>query len=164
MMFRKCRALLIAVLIISPALLQAQEKGALDAFWAEASRTVGEGDFEGYGATYHEDAVMVNALNGKSYSILQALDGWKKGFDDTSSGKMKAGVDFRFSQRLSDEATAHDTGIFRYWYQYKEDAEPTVALVHFEALLVNKEGWKMVMEYQKSRATDEEWEALGGKK
>jgi len=107
---------------------------------------------------------MVNALNGKSYSILQALDGWKKGFDDTSSGKMKAGVDFRFSQRFSDETTAHDTGIFRYWYQYEADEEATVALVHFEALLVNKDGWKMVMEYQKSRATEAEWAELESEK
>jgi len=127
-----------------------------------SSRTVGEGDFDGYAATYHADAIMVNALNDKSYPISGALAGWKQGFDDTSSGKMKAGVDFRFSKRLSDETTAHDTGIFRYWYQYIADEEPTVALVHFEGLLVKKEeGWLMMMEYQKSRATQEEWDALG---
>ena len=39
------------------------------------------------------------------------------------------------------------------------DADPVVAMVHFEGLLVRKDGWLMVMEYQKSSATFEEWEA-----
>ena len=30
----------------------------LDAYWREAARTVREGDFEGYKATYHPDAVL----------------------------------------------------------------------------------------------------------
>ncbi len=151
-------SLLLVVLI--PLLGFAQES-ELDAYWAEGSRTVGEGDFDGYAATYHPDAVLVNALNGKSYPIATALSGWKQGFDDVVSGKMKAGVTFRFSQRLNDETTAHDTGIFRYWFAMGED-EPSVSLVHFEGLLVKVDGeWKMVMEYQKSRASEVEWEALG---
>ncbi|MGD2123925.1 MAG: hypothetical protein PVJ76_19395, partial [Gemmatimonadota bacterium] len=43
----------------APALAQ-DRTGELDAFWAEVSRTVAEGDFEGYAATYHEDAVLVS--------------------------------------------------------------------------------------------------------
>jgi hypothetical protein len=84
----------------------------LDAFWAELSRTVAEGDFEGYAATYHEDAVLVSGLSGTSYPISQALDGWKQGFVDTKAGKMRASVEFRFTQRLSDATTAHETGMF----------------------------------------------------
>ena len=130
----------------------------IDAFWSELSRTVSEGDFEGYSATYHPDAILVSAFSDNSYPISQALSGWKQGFDDTRDGKIKAGVDFRFTQRLRDETTAHDTGIFRYWTQTGTD-EPVVAMVHFEGLLINKDGWLMMMEYQKSPATPEEWEA-----
>ncbi len=132
----------------------------LDAFWAEVSRTVGEGDFEGYSATYHPDAVLVSGPSGTSYPIAQALDGWKQGFDDTKAGRMKAVVEFRFTQRLSDENTAHETGIFHY-FTVDSEGRRAGSLVHFEALLVKKEGWKMVMEYQKSPATEEEWEAAG---
>ena len=32
----------------------------LDAFWNEVSGTVAEGDFEGYAATYHPDAILVS--------------------------------------------------------------------------------------------------------
>ena len=32
----------------------------LDAFWAEVSRSVREGDFEGYQATCHEEGVLVS--------------------------------------------------------------------------------------------------------
>ncbi len=130
----------------------------LDAFWAEVSRTVGEGDFEGYAATYHEDAILVSALSETSYPISQARDGWKQGFVDTKAGKMEAGVEFRFTQRLADETTAHETGIFHYW-AHVEGGDRSEMYIHFEALLVKKQGWKMMMEYQKSPATLEEWNA-----
>jgi hypothetical protein len=130
----------------------------LDSFWAEVSRTVGEGDFEGYSATYHPDAVLVNALSESSYPIADALAGWKQGFVDTAAGRVSAAVVFRFTQRLSDEKTAHETGIFRYSAQ-TGDAEPSVSFIHFEALLVNKDGWQMVMEFQKAVATQAEWDA-----
>lgn len=131
----------------------------LDAFWVEVSRTVAEGDFDGYAATYHDDAVLVNGITETSYAIAQALDGWKQGFVDTKTGKAKAGVEFRFTQRLADETTAHETGIFHYWAKV-DGGESTDSYIHFEALLVNKQGWKMMMEYQKSQATPEEWKAV----
>lgn len=134
--------------------------GELDAYWEELSRTVAEGDYEGYAALYHADAVLVNGISGESYPITDALEGWKSGFDDTKAGKMEAGVEFRISQRLMDETTAHETGIFRY-YAHPEGGEMQVALVHFESLLTKKDGrWLMMMEYQKSIATEAEWEAL----
>ena len=131
----------------------------LDAYWAEASRTVREGDFEGYAAIYHEDAVLVNGMNADSYPISQALAGWKEGFDLTTSGKQTSYVEFRFSQRLSDANTAHETGIFHYTAKDSTGVDSGY-YIHFEGLLFNKNGWKMMMEYQKSPATLEEWEAL----
>ena len=138
--------------------LDAQTK-ELNAYWDELSRTVAEGDFEGYAALYHEDAALVSNLSQSSIAISKALSGWKQGFVDTRDGKMTAEVTFRFSQRYSDGQSAHETGIFRYAYTPR-GGEQAVSLIHFEALMVKKEGWKMIMEYQKSRATPEEWEAL----
>ncbi len=131
----------------------------LDAFWAEVSRTVGVGDYHGYAATYHPDAVLVNQSAGVSYPIANALAGWKQGFDDTAAGKMKAQVEFRFTQRLNDESTAHETGMFYYTAQ-TGDGEPQGSPLHFQALLVKQGGeWKMVMEYQMTAATMDEWNA-----
>ena len=131
----------------------------VDAFWAEGSRTVREGDFEGYAATYHEDAVLVNAMAGNSYPISDALAGWKEGFDLTAAGTQTSDVEFRFSQRLSDATTAHDTGIFHYTAKDSAGVDSGY-YIHFEGLLTLNNGWKMMMEYQKSVATLEEWEAL----
>lgn len=133
----------------------------IDAFWEEAARTVIEGDFEGYAALYHEDAVLVNAISGNSYPIADALAGWRQGFEDTAAGRMEANVEFRFTQRLHGESTAHETGIFAYsGYPVGEEAEPTY--VHFESLMVKgDDGWLWVMEYQKSLATEDEWIAAG---
>jgi len=131
----------------------------LDAFWLEASRTVREGDFEGYAATYHKDAILVNGMSGDSYPISQALSGWKAGFDLTLAGKQTSDVEFRFSQRLSDATTAHDTGIFHYNAKDSAGVE-SGSYIHFEGLLMIDNGWKLMMEYQKSVATLEEWEAL----
>jgi ketosteroid isomerase-like protein len=151
---------LLVVLVGSRTATGAHEIGQddLDAFWAEVSRTVAEGDFEGYAATYHPDAVLVSGLSETSYPIAQALDGWKQGFVDTEAGKMSASVEFRFTKRLSDPTTAHETGMFHY-ATVDSDGQRTEQYIHFEALLVKKQGWKMVMEYQKSLATVEEWEA-----
>lgn len=133
----------------------------LDAYWRSLARTVAEGDYEGYKAGYHPDAVLVSVDSGNSYPISQAFDGWKQGFDDTRAGKMKAGVDFRFTQRLNDATTAHETGMFRYWAQ-PAGQEPQVMLLHFQALLVKRAGrWLTVMEYQMTPATQAEWDAAG---
>ncbi len=135
--------------------LTAQE--GVDEAWNEISRTVADGDFEGYAATYHPDAVLVNGISGTSYPISNALAGWKQGFDDTKAGKMKASVVFKFTERLHSETTAHDTGIFRYVAQ-EDGKEPQVVLIHFQGLLTKVRGeWKLMMEYQIAMATEEEW-------
>lgn len=131
----------------------------IDAFWAEAARTVVDGDFEGYAALYHPDAVLVNGLNGTSVPIADALAGWKQYFVDTAEGRATAGLEFRFTQRIHGETTAHETGMFKYSLApVGEEASPSI--VHFESLLVkDADGWKWVMEFQKSIATQEEWDA-----
>jgi ketosteroid isomerase-like protein len=130
----------------------------LDAFWAGVAGAVATGDFEGYSAAYHPDAILVNEAGGTSYPIAAALKGWEQGFDDTAAGRMKASVEFRFTKRLNDETTAYETGIFHY-SAAPEEGDPVEQFLHFEALLVNKNGWKMMMEYQKAPATMEEWVA-----
>ena len=78
---------------------------------------------------------------------------------DTKSGKIKASVSFRFSQRLGDETTAHETGMFLY-STVSADGKTVRDYIHFEALLIKKKDWKIMMEYQKSKATEEEWNKL----
>lgn len=133
---------------------------SLESYWTEVSRTVNEGDFEGYAATCHPDGVLVSGKKGTSYLLAKALQKWKTEFDQTKDGTMKASVDFRFSQRWGDTDTAHEIGMFRY-AQKVGDAKETVAYIHLEALLVKKEGrWKILMENQKSEGTIEEWKSL----
>jgi hypothetical protein len=132
----------------------------LDAFWAEVSHSVEKGNFAAYSATCDPEAVLVSGTKKVSYPLSKALVRWKKEFDDTKSGKRESSVAFRFSQRLGDESTAHETGIFLYSFK-QGDGEVQNEYVHLEALLVKKEGkWKTVMEYQKAPATEEEWKAL----
>ena len=157
-MNRSLYILLLLFFLMVPASLKAQIQD-LDAYWSEVSRTVNAGDFEGYAALYHADAVLVSSGSATSYPIQNALEGWKQGFVDTQAGKMSAEVSFRFSSRLASENTSHDTGIFHY-QSTNADGETSEAFVHFEGLLVKKGGWLMLMEYQKGPATKEEWEAL----
>ncbi len=149
-----------SLILLFPSLGEAQTLAELDAYWAEVTRTVEEGDFEGYSRLYHPDAVLVSSGSGASHPISQALVGWEKDFDATRQGKARSSVTFRFTQRLHDETTAHESGMFRYTAKL-EDGSETVGTVHFEGLLVRKDGvWLMVMEYQKQPATDEEWEMV----
>jgi hypothetical protein len=152
-------ALLLTVGFASGTPLVAQVTGELDRYWAEVSRTVEEGDFAGYKALYHADAVMVSDYSDDSYPIASAFDGWEQGFTDTREGRAEASVRFRFTRRLNDASTAHETGIFN--YRFESDGQVSDQYVHFEALLVRKDGWLMMMEFQKAPATPEEWEAAG---
>lgn len=132
----------------------------LDAFWAEVSRTVREGDFIAYSATCHPEAVLVTGTKKASYPLAQALARWKKEFDDTKSGERESSASFRFSQRLGDATTAHETGILLYSFRQGNKVMKH-EYVHLEALLLKQEdGWKIIMEYQKAPATEAEWKAL----
>ena len=135
----------------------------LDAYWAKVSRSVREGDFEGYKSTCHTDGVLVSGANKSSVPLSMALVRWKQGFLDTREGKIKADVEFRFSHRFGDESTAHETGIFLY-STVDSGGQSKQEYIHFQALLVKRKGeWKIMMEYQKSKATRAEWEALAAK-
>jgi len=151
-----------------PAKEQAAVTASLNAFWAEVSRSVAEGDFQGYAATCHPQGVLVSGVKKNSQPLADALVRWKPGFTATKAGKMKASVAFRFSSRLNGGATAHETGIFRYASSkpndtagVKPDADSSVEYIHFEALLVQKNAkWLVLMEYQKAKATAAEWQKL----
>lgn len=132
----------------------------VDQFWMEVSRTVTEGDFENYATTYHSDAVLVDGISGISYPIADALSGWKQGFEDTRTGKIKANVEFKFTERFHSETTAHDTGIFKYSSQVAGE-ESHATYINFQGLLTKVSGeWKMLMEYQVSITTKDEWDEI----
>jgi hypothetical protein len=119
----------------------------LDRFWQAVSQSVKDGNFDAYQSACHPEGVLVSEKGKTSQPMTKALERWKPGFDDTKAGRAKASVEFRFSQRLGDATTAHETGIFVYSFvdaqgQSKKD------YVRFEALLVKRDGWKIMMEYQ----------------
>jgi hypothetical protein len=132
----------------------------LDRYWAEVSRAVKEGDFEAYRATCHAEGVLVSGGKRTSQPLADALARWKQEFLDTRAGKMDASVEFRFARRLGDATTAHESGIFLYRSK-PAGGEAKQEHVHFEALLVKRrDGWKILMEYQKGPASEAEWKAL----
>lgn len=140
--------------------LDAQRFAELDKYWAEVSRSVREGDFEGYKATCHSEGVLVAGTRKNSQPLSVALARWEADFIATKSGKIKANVEFRFSQRIGDESTAHETGIFRY-STVDSEGKSVAEFIHFEGLLVKRQGnWKILMEYQKSKAELKDWQGL----
>ncbi len=159
--------LIFATLSVSILSLSAAAEGAesprlaeLDRYWNQVSKAVKEGDFAAYTSTCHPEAVLVTGTKKTSYPLTQALARWKKEFDDTQSGARQSEVVFRFVQRLGDATTAHETAIFRYSFR-EGGGEWKHEFVNLEALLVKKDdGWKILMEYQKSPATEAEWNAL----
>jgi hypothetical protein len=142
----------------APADMSARLK-ELNSYWAEVSRCVREGDFVGYKATCHPDGVIVSGTSQKAYPLSEALVRWEQDFTNTKSGKVKGNVVFRFSQRLGDATTAHETGMFCYT-TFKPDGTSSNDYIHLEALLLKRGTWQIMMEYQKSRGTEEEWKKL----
>ena len=132
----------------------------LDEYWKRVSTAVRTGNLEAYRATCHQDGVLISGKAKKSELLSQALIRWGKEFADTRAGKMQADVKFRFSERITGKDTAHEKGIFLYSSK-KKGEEWKKDYVHFEALLVKKGGdWKILMEFQKSSATQKEWESM----
>ena len=132
----------------------------LDAYWIETSRCVGEGDWDAYLKTVHPDGILVAGKRGYSVPLTKVFVKWKKEFNDTKAGKIKASVEFRLSKRFGDETTAHESGMFLY-KQTNAEGKKIAEYIHFEALLIKKEGqWLIMMEYQKSGGTKEEWDKL----
>jgi hypothetical protein len=134
----------------------------LDAYWAKVSKAVNQGDFESYKATCHDQGILVSTAGTKKTSqpLSQALARWKKEFDATKAGTMKASATFRFSQRVGDDTTAHETGILLYT-QLNAEGKRIHDYVHVQALLIKQAGqWKIIMEYQKAKATKQDWERL----
>lgn len=140
-----------------------QRIAELDRYWKKLSKTVREGDFKGYSSLYHKDAVIIFTTGDNKISVAasEALDGWKAGFDKTKAGEQKDNVEFRFSQRIGNANTAHETGIFHFTSVDNSGKTLTDILVHFEMLFVKKDGvWLCTMEYQRSNASEAEWEAM----
>jgi len=132
----------------------------LDAYWAIVSRAVGEGDFETYQATCHPEGVLVSGNKQMSQPLAVALARWKQEFVDTKAGTRKSSVEFRFSKRMGDATTAHESGIFLYTFQLP-DAPLQKEFIHFDCLLLkHPDGWKILMENQIGPATEAEWDAL----
>ncbi|NNF01800.1 MAG: hypothetical protein HKN22_03880 [Bacteroidia bacterium] len=135
----------------------------LDQYWELLTTAVLNGDFETYSNGYHKDAVVIFAMgkNKTSMPISKALTSWKRLFIDTKNGKIQSEVQFRFSQRIGDESTAHETGIFIYKNLDNNGKILEEYIIHFEMLLVKRNNkWLGLMEYQKSEATKAEWDAL----
>ena len=145
--------------LLLPAVFADERIKELNAYWAEVSRSVKAGDFEGYKATCHPDGVLISGKKKTSYLLAKALEIWKPGIDATKAGKVKASVDFRFSKRWGDARTAHEIGMFRYQHVDEKGVAKT-EYIHLEALLVKKDRWLILMENQKSSGTKEEWESL----
>jgi ketosteroid isomerase-like protein len=132
----------------------------LDAYWAEVSRAVREGDFKAYVATCHPEGVLVSGTKQMSQPLAMALARWEKDFIATREGKVRGNVEFRFSRRLGDATTAHESGIFRYT-SLEPGADPKYEWMRFEGLLVKRgDSWKILMENQIGPATQAEWDAL----
>jgi len=96
----------------SPAQSDSTRIAELNLYWDQLNSTVMEGDFESYKQLFHDDAVIIFASGShkSSVPITTALAGWKQGFNNTKEGKTTVNVTCRFSQRIGDATTAHESG------------------------------------------------------
>lgn len=154
-------ALVLVLLAFAPSPTAAQVTAELDALWAQVVESVRTGDPELYLSTYHPDAIFVSARRGITRKVSADVEANASAWADTREGRTRRGLEFRFTDRLHDEDSAHEVGIFRY-SSTESDGSTRVVLIHFEAALVKKDGrWLQLLEYQKSDATQAEWEAAG---
>ena len=150
------RLLLLAALAVSirPSLLAAQAAtpGAesskeIDAdVWNVVIATVAAGDLEGMAATYHPDAVLVNANT--TASIKKTLVRWGEGMAKAKREGSHSAVAFRFTRRQDGPDTAFETGMFALT-ETTAAGVSTTRYIPLECLLVKYNGhWRILMERQ----------------
>lgn len=141
--------------------LQDNRIAQLDRYWATLGKTAREGDFDGMKALYHQDAVLVKPDT--TIAISEAFKyRWKKEIMEVNEGKRANTLQFRFSKRVGNNITAFEKGIY-YYTSIETSSGKTLGdnYIHFETLLVKiDDQWVVLMEYQKTEATKEEWESL----
>lgn len=133
----------------------------LDRYWAALAKTAKEGDFDGMKSLYHEDAVMVKMDT--TIAISEAFKfRWKKEIMQVKNGERANALEFRFTKRIGNEITAFEKGIYHYTsIETSTGSSLGNSYIHFETLLVKvNDRWVALMEYQKTEATEEEWESL----
>lgn len=148
-----------SVALVIPGIARAQSTAAIDAeVWSAISASVVNQDIDAMAATYHPDAVVVTP--GGTVPARDQLPKWGKDMETAKAKGETATVEFRFSKRLDNAATAFETGIFKYSV-IDSAGKSTSYIIPMEALLVRTNGrWVMVMERQLAAVGATEWEAL----
>ena len=72
---------------------------------------------------------------------------------------MKVDVQFKFTQRMGNENTAFEKGIFLYTSTDKAGLK-TIKIMEFDAVLVKRKQWQILLEHQKSESNESEWNLL----
>jgi hypothetical protein len=145
---------LLVCLFLSP-LASAKDTNSL---YQRLTSAVDKADFIMMASAYHPDAVLVK--KGKTTPIKHALTRWTKEGTSWAQKGGKASLEFRFSERVVDETSSFEKGIYKYKTISKTGQEK-VYLVHIENLSVKRNGiWVTLMEKQLNNATKSEWENL----
>jgi hypothetical protein len=144
---------------IKPATTNAQWTQDIDRdVWSVLAATVAADDIVRMGETYFPNAVVVTP-NATS-PLKETLDRWGKDMVAAKAKGNSATVEFRFSRRQDDAATAFEAGIFKYTVIEKSGTR-TSKFYPFEALLGKANGkWRVLMERQFAEVTQAEWNKL----
>jgi uncharacterized protein (TIGR02246 family) len=126
--------------------------------WSEIRRTVIDADIDGMAATYHPDAVLVSQA--RTLPVADQLIKWGQDMEAAMAQGSRATVEFRFSSRQDDSATAFEQGLFKYTAIPAEGPEVS-SYVEFETLMVKTDGkWLILMERQLMEVDEAAWTAL----
>ena len=144
---------------VKPATANAQSTQDIDRdVWSVLAATVAADDIVRMGEAYFPNAVVVTP-NATS-PIKETLDRWGKDMVAAKAKGNSATVEFRFSRRQDDAATAFEAGIFKYTVIEKSGTR-TSKFYPFEALLGKANGkWRVLMERQFAEVTQAEWDKL----
>lgn len=150
------KATLLACLLISTS-ISALAKDT-NSLYERLITSVDKADFKMMASAYHPDAVLVK--KDKTTPIKKALKRWTREGTAWAEKGGKASLEFRFSERVINDTSSFEKGIYKY-KTISKTGEEKVYLVHIENLSVKKDGlWLTLMEKQLKAATQNEWDYL----
>ena len=126
--------------------------------WSVIIETVATDNIIRMGQVYLPTAVLVSPRG--TAGIKETLERWGRDMVTAKASGAKATVEFRFSRRQDDAATAFESGIFKYTVIDKGGGK-TPKYYPFEQLLVKSDGkWRIAMERQFAEVMAAEWDKL----
>ncbi|GLX78603.1 hypothetical protein tinsulaeT_19430 [Thalassotalea insulae] len=158
-MLRQFMLTVFAIMSLSATSAYGVESYQTDTMYRALIKSVDVNDFDLMAAQYHRDAVLVSKK--KTELISQSFKRWRADGKKIAQSGGKAELRMRFNNRVINDDSAYETGIYHYRKLDKNGKVTFEYYMSFADLNVKVNGnWQIIMERNVEKSTEAEFNTL----